>query len=118
MRSKNLSLPDLVVLPDVPVPINLPASVESDQCLPAVSDIVSPVFPLPEPSSSVSFSSKLTGAGLLLLHAHRRLWHMHDRALKRMIECGLCCNLVWVPGIVSSTLLGLSYGANAQCSCS
>ncbi len=43
--------------------------------------------------------SKLTGAGLLLLHAHRRLGHLHDRALKRMIDCGMCGNLVWVPGI-------------------
>jgi hypothetical protein len=56
MRSKNLSLPDLVVLPDVPVPINLPASVESDHSLPAASDIVSPVFTLPELSSFISFS--------------------------------------------------------------
>ncbi len=52
----------------------------------------------------MSFSSRLTGAGLLLLHAHRRLGHLHDRAgqsdrlLKRMIYLGMCGNLVWVPG--------------------
>ncbi len=53
-RSKNLFLPELFVLP---VPINLPTSVESDPSLPAASDIVSPIFTLPEPSSSISFSS-------------------------------------------------------------
>jgi hypothetical protein len=48
----------------------------------------------------VSFSSKLTGAGLLLLREHRRFGHLHDRVLKRMIDVGICGNLVWVPGIV------------------
>ncbi len=55
MRSKTLSLPDLVVLPDVPVPINLPTSVEYGQSLPAASDIISPVFTLPEPSTCFKF---------------------------------------------------------------
>ena len=64
-----------------------------------------PVFTIPEPS--VSFSSRFIGgnffkfgAGLLLLHAHRRLGHLHDRLLKRMIAFGMCGNLFWVPGIV------------------
>ncbi len=48
----------------------------------------------------MSFSSKLTGAGLLLLREHRRFGHLHDRVLKRMIDVGICGNLVWVPGIV------------------
>ncbi len=66
-RFHNVSLPELVVLP---VPINLPASVESVPSLPAASHIVSPVFMFPEPS--VPFSSKLTDAGLLLLpHLHQ-----------------------------------------------
>jgi hypothetical protein len=58
------------------------------------------------PDSFRSFSSKLTGAGLLLLHAHdaahRRLCHLHDRNLKFMIDCGMCTSrsLTLVPGIV------------------
>jgi hypothetical protein len=90
-----MSLPDLIVLP---IPINLPASVESVPSLPAASDIVSSTFTLPEPA--VSFTSQLTGAGLLLLREHRRLGHLHDRDLKRMIDCDICGNLVWIPGIV------------------
>ena len=94
-RSKNVSLPDLDVLP---IPIPLPPSVESVPSLTDASNIVSSTFNLP--ASSVSFSSKLTGTGLLLLIEHRRLGHLHDRVLKRMIDCGMCGNIVWVPGIV------------------
>ena len=58
-----------------------------------------PLVPsLADPSDS--FSSRLTGAGLLLLHAHRRPGHLHDRTLKRMIDSGMCGSLSWVPGIV------------------
>jgi hypothetical protein len=88
-RSHNLVLPEVVVIP---------ASIDLSASLVPAAPTVSPVFTLPEPS--VSFSSKLTGAGLLLLHAHRRLGHLHDRLLKRMIDCGMCGALVWVPGIV------------------
>ena len=88
-RSHNLVLPEVVVIP---------ASIDLSASLVPAAPPVSPVFTLPEPS--VSFSSKLTGAGLLLLHAHRRLGHLHDRLLKRMIDCGMCGALVWVPGIV------------------
>ena len=86
-----------LVLPDVAA---LPIPRESSTSLLQASSIVSPapVFTIPEPSDS--FSSRLTGAGLLLLHAHRRLGHLHDRPLKWMIDFGMCGNLVWVPGIV------------------
>ena len=84
-RSKIVSLPDLDVLP---IPIPLSPSVESVPSLTDASNIVSSTFNLPE--SPVSFSSKLTGAGLLLLREHRRLGHLHDRVLKRMIDCGMC----------------------------
>jgi hypothetical protein len=94
-RSQNMSLPDIGLLPVTPT---IPVSVESVPSMPDVSDIVSPTSALPEPD--VSFSSKLTGAGLLLLREHRRLGHLHDRVLKRMIDGGMCGNLVWVPGIV------------------
>ena len=66
-RFRNVSLPELVVLP---VSINLPASVESVQSLPTTSHITSPVFMLPE--LSLPISSKLT-AGLLLLHQLHQL---------------------------------------------
>ena len=78
-----------VVLPE---PIDSSASLlPSPAALPSVSSL---------PASVVSFSSRLTGAGLLLLHAHRRLGHLHDRILKRMIDRGMCGNLTWVPGII------------------
>jgi hypothetical protein len=48
--------------------------------MPDVSDIVSPSCKLLK--NAVSFSSKLTGAGLLLLHEHRGLGHLHDLILK------------------------------------
>ncbi len=35
-----------------------------------------------------------------MLREHRRLGHLHDLVLKRMIDGGMCGNLVWVPGIV------------------
>ena len=41
----------------------------------------------------------MTGAGLLLLYAHRRLGHLHDSSLKHMIDGGMCGSLTWVPGI-------------------
>jgi len=56
-RSHNLVLPEVVVIP---------ASIDLSASLVPAAPPVSPVFTLPEPS--VSFSSKLTGAGLLLLH--------------------------------------------------
>jgi hypothetical protein len=89
--SKTLALPEVVVFP---------APMDHSTSLEPAAPIVSPAFTFPEPS--VSFSSWLTGAGLLLLHAHRRLGHLHDRLLKRMIDCGMCGNLAcqWVPGIV------------------
>jgi hypothetical protein len=71
--------------------------VPPDSVLP--TSAVPPLVPsLADPSDS--FSSRLTGAGLLLLHAHRRLGHLHDRTLKRMIDSGMCGSLTWVPGIV------------------
>jgi hypothetical protein len=88
-RSTTLSLP---------APVVLPVSMDrSAHVLPAAPDTAN-VSALPDPP--LSFSSRLTGAGLLLLQAHRRLGHLHDRLLKRMIDCGMCGNLVWVPGIV------------------
>ncbi len=64
-----------------------------------VATNIPPVSSLPEPS--VSFSSRLTGAGLLLLHVHRHLGHcMTGFWNRRMIDCGMCGKLAWVPGIV------------------
>ncbi len=82
-RSKNMSLPDIGLLPVTPT---LPASVASVPSMPDVSAIVSPTSTLPEPPVSFSSNLKLTGAGLLLLREHRRLGHLHDRVLKRMID--------------------------------
>ena len=45
-------------------------------------------------------SQRLTGAGKLLLDAHRRLGHLHDRVLKRMVDANMCGTLRWVPGII------------------
>jgi hypothetical protein len=91
-RFHNVSLPELVVLP---AHMNLPASVELVLSLPAATHIVSPLFTLPEPS--VPFSSKLAGAGLLLLpQLHQLLCQVlgldwccpqHVRALDREIYC-------------------------------
>jgi hypothetical protein len=72
-----MSLPDIGLLLVIPT---IPSSVESVPSMQDVFDIVFPTSALPEPA--VSFSSKLTGAGLLLLHAHRHLGHLHDRVLK------------------------------------
>ncbi len=84
-RSAALVFPDVVVLP-------IPA--ESSTSMLQASSIVSPVSVFPIPDPSLSFPSRLTGAGLLLLHAHCRLGHLHDRLLKRMIDLGMCGILV------------------------
>jgi hypothetical protein len=83
-----------------PALVPVPAVLSSGPELPFPIDSSVVVVQVPEIASDVSFSSRLTGAGLLLLHAHRRLGHLHDRILKRMIDSGMCGNLVWVPGIV------------------
>jgi hypothetical protein len=59
-----------LALPEVPVP---PVPMDPSASLEPASPLVSPVFTLPEPSVS---------------------W-----LLKRMIDCGMCGDLVWVPGI-------------------
>jgi len=49
---------------------------------------------VPEPSQH------LTGAGKLLLDAHRRLGHVHDRVLKHMVDANMSGTLRWVPVII------------------
>ena len=90
----------LPVIDFSPALVPVPAVLSSGLVIPVPIDSSTPVVPVPEAASEVSFSSRLTGAGLLLLHAHRRLGHLHDRILKRMIDSGMCGNLTWVPGIV------------------
>ena len=91
-RSVSSAVPVLVPVPSGALPVVFSESVLPASGLPPLVSVV------PDPSDL--FSSSLTGAGLLLLHAHRRLGHLHDRNLKRMIDCGMCGSLKWVPGIV------------------
>ncbi len=70
-------------------------------------------------------SSKMTAAGLLLLHAHRRLGYLYDRSLKRMVACGMLLQVtvrityLGLRNYYSSSLLGLSQEpTEMQCSCS
>jgi hypothetical protein len=66
----------------VSLPFGAPPVVFPDSALPAAG-LLPLVSAVPDPSDSISCS--MTGAGLLLLHAHRRLGHLHDRSLKHMI---------------------------------
>ncbi len=93
-RSVSLAMPVSVPLHSGAAPVFF-----SDSALPATG-LPLLVSAVPDSDPSDLFSSSLTGTGLLLLHAHRRLGHLHDRRLKRMIDCDMCCPLTWVPGIV------------------